>query len=83
MASQSPDEVLAQLQPIFEEALDQPGLKVTFQSSAANTANWDSLAHIDIIESVERRFHVKFGLGELQDLKNVGELVRLLIRKTT
>jgi acyl carrier protein len=81
MSSRTPDEILAELQPIFEEALDEPGLKVTFSSNATNTANWDSLAHIDIIEMAERRFKVKFALGELQDLKQVGDLVDLIIKK--
>jgi len=82
MPAPTQEEILEKLQPIFEEALDEPGLKVTLKSSAANTANWDSLTHIDIIESVERRFDVRFGLGELQDLKDVGDLVRLVIQKT-
>ena len=46
-----------------------------------NTPNWDSLAHIDLIEMVERHFKVKFGLGELQDLKEVGDLVDLILEK--
>jgi acyl carrier protein len=31
---------------------------------------------------VERHFKVKFALGELQDLKEVGDLVALIIEKT-
>jgi len=82
MPDRTPDEILKELQPIFQEALDEPQLKVTLRSNAANTPNWDSLAHIDIIETVERHFGVKFALGELQDLKEVGDLVALLILKT-
>ena len=82
LPSRTPEDVLAELQPIFREALDEPDLKVTFKSNAANTPNWDSLAHIDIIETIQRRFKVKFALGELQDLKEVGDLVRLVIKKT-
>jgi len=82
MPSLSPDEILAQLQPIFQEALDAPDLTITLKSNATNTANWDSLAHIDIIEMVERQFKVRFALGELQELKEVGDLVALIIKKT-
>ena len=81
MPDLTPDSVLADLQPVFREALDDPALNVTRSSSALNTPNWDSLAHIQIIEMVERRFKVRFGLGELQDLKTVGDLVDLTIRK--
>jgi acyl carrier protein len=82
MSSHTPDEILGELQPIFRGALDEPELTVTFESNARNTPNWDSIAHIEIVEMVEHRFHVKFGLGELQDLKDVRDLVNLLIEKT-
>ncbi len=81
MPDVSPDDVLEQLQPIFEEVLDQPELRVTRNSNASNTENWDSLAHIDLMEMVQQRFKVKFALGELQDLKDVGDLVDMIVRK--
>jgi acyl carrier protein len=81
MASLTPDEVLAQLQPIFEEALDEPGITVTRESNAANTPHWDSLAHISIIEMVSQHFKVRFALTELQDLKKVGDLIDLVVAK--
>ena len=77
----SADEILAELQPIFEEALNQPGLVVTANSNATNTKNWDSIAHIELIEMVEMHFKVRFALGELQDLKEVGDLIRLIQAK--
>jgi acyl carrier protein len=78
----APDAVLAQLQPIFQEALNEPGLTVTRASNANNTKNWDSLAHIELIEMVESHFKVRFALGELQDLKEVGDLVDLVVEKS-
>jgi len=81
MAELTPEFVLAELQPIFEEVLDQPGLALTLNSSAWNTSNWDSLAHIDLIEMAERRFTVRFSLAELQGLKRVGDLVDLIVQK--
>jgi acyl carrier protein len=81
MPNLTPDSVLAELQPIFQEALDNPGLTVTRSSSGQNTPGWDSMAHIGIVEMVERRFKVRFGLGELQDLKSVGDLVDLTLKK--
>lgn len=82
MPNIAPEEVLTRLQPIFEEALDQPGLTVKRSSNANNTKNWDSLAHIEIIQMVEIHFKVRFALGELQDLKEVGDLVDLVVKKT-
>ncbi|MGA2534665.1 MAG: acyl carrier protein [Terracidiphilus sp.] len=71
--------VLSELQPIFREALNQEDLIVTRRSSAINTPNWDSLANIELIEMVERHFKVRFGLSELQNFKEVGDLVDLVV----
>ena len=81
MPDVSPDVVLAQLQPIFQEALNEPNLTVTRSSNANNTKNWDSLAHIELIEMVESHFKVRFALGELEELKEVGDLVDFIVAK--
>jgi acyl carrier protein len=81
MPALTPDKVLAALQPIFEEALDEPGITVTRESNAINTPHWDSLSYISIIEMVSHHFKVRFTLAELQDLKNVGDLIDLIVAK--
>ena len=75
------DSVLEQLQPIFQDILDQPDLVITRESNAQNVEDWDSLAHINLVTAVEKHFKVKFALGELQELKNVGEMVDLVHKK--
>jgi acyl carrier protein len=81
MAALTADKVLAELQPIFEEALDEPGITVTRESNATNTLHWDSLSYITIIEMVSHHFNVRFTLAELQDLKKVGDLIDLVVAK--
>jgi acyl carrier protein len=75
------EQILDKLNPLFRDVLDDPSLVITEKSSGLNVPNWDSLSHINIIESVQDEFKVKFALGELQDLKDVGELVRLIQAK--
>lgn len=82
MPSLSSEEILEALQPIFQEALNNPSLRIARSSSALNTPNWDSLTYIEIIEMIELRFKIKFALGELHDLNDVGELVDLIAEKT-
>jgi acyl carrier protein len=74
-------EVLQQLEPMFKQILDQPDLCLTRFSSAMNTLNWDSLAQMEIFEAVERYFRVRFELCELQETKDVGDLVDLIVLK--
>lgn len=73
--------MLGELQPIFQDVLDQPDLVITPQSNARTVEDWDSLAHINLVTAIEKHFKVKFALGELQELKDVGDMVALVQRK--
>ncbi len=75
------DPILQQLQPIFQDVLDQPDLVLTPASNASTVEDWDSLAHVNIVTAVERHFKIRFALGELQELKNVGDMVDLIQKK--
>ena len=75
------DDIIAVLQPIFRDILDQPDLVLTRDSNANNIKDWDSLAHVNLVLSAERHFKIKFALGELQELKNVGDMVDVIRRK--
>lgn len=74
-------DILSELQPIFRDVLDQDDVIITRDSSGENVEGWDSLAHINIVAAVEEHFKIRFALGELQDLKNVGEMVDLIGKK--
>lgn len=82
MTSLTEDSILAGMQPIFEDILDTPDIELSRSSSGHNLPNWDSLAHLEIMETVQRRFKVKFSLVELQKLKTVGDLVDLILEKS-
>ncbi len=75
------DDILARLQPIFRETLGDPRLVITNASSAATVAGWDSLAHINLVSIIEAEFKIRFALGELERLNNVGEMVELMKKK--
>jgi acyl carrier protein len=73
--------ILSQLEPIFRDILDNTRLNLTRESNASNVAGWDSLAHINLVSAIEQQFGISFSLGELQELKNVGEMIDLMERK--
>jgi len=75
------DNILAELQDIFRDILDQPDLVLTRASNAANVEDWDSLAHINLVTSIEKHYKIKFALGELQELKDVGDMIDLIQAK--
>lgn len=77
------DEILAQLNAIIADVLDQPDLKVSPMTTAADVEGWDSFNHINIILAVESRFGIKINTAEIEELHSVGTLVALVERKLT
>jgi acyl carrier protein len=75
------NDLLEQVQETFRDVFDQPDLMITRESNASTVEDWDSLTHVNLVTAVERRYKVKFALGELLDLKNVGDLLDLLNKK--
>jgi acyl carrier protein len=75
-------------QPVFEQVadvirnvLDKPDLAITPDTSAADVAEWDSFNHINITVAIEAAFGIKFKAAEVEELRNVGELVALVEKK--
>ena len=71
-------DILDELQPIFQDIFEDDELLITAESNADTVEGWDSLAHINLIFSIEQEFEIKFALGELEAMKNVGDMVELM-----
>jgi len=71
-------DILEKLQPIFQDIFEDDELLITAESNAATVEDWDSLAHITLIFAIEQEFEIKFALGELEAMKNVGDMVELM-----
>ena len=66
---------------IIRDVLDLPDLALSAATSAENVEAWDSFNHIYIVLAVEAHFGVKFHTTEIEEIRNVGELVDLIDRK--
>jgi acyl carrier protein len=73
-------EVITQLQTIFDAVFLEP-VVLTPAISAKDVPEWDSLMHISLMVSVEKAFNVRFRVGEVENAKNVGEFVNLIIKR--
>ena len=71
-------DILGKLQPIFQDIFEDDELLITAESNADTVEDWDSLAHIVLIFTIEQEFEIKFALGELEAMKNVGDMVELM-----
>ena len=75
------DEVLSNVQDIFRDIFDEKDLIIENGTTSNDIEDWDSLNHIVIISAAEKEFRIKFALGELSTLKDVGSMVDLIIEK--
>ena len=69
------NKVLAEIQDIFRDVLDNEDIILEEATTADDVEDWDSLSHIQLINAIEKRFGVKFTAKEILSWKNVGELV--------
>ena len=77
----SNEDILNQVSKILRNTFDDQEIKIEKATSADDIDEWDSLSHIELISNIESHFKVRFALGELQDLKNVGDMVDLISEK--
>lgn len=74
-------EIYAALNQIFRDVLQNETIVLTAESTADDVEGWDSMNHIFIIVELEKQFCLKFKAAEMEDLKDVGQLVSLLYQK--
>lgn len=67
-----------QLEDVFREVFDDDGIVLTETTTAEDIPGWDSVAHINLMCSIEQAFGVQFSGNELAEFENVGELEQYL-----
>lgn len=74
-------DIYAQLTPIFRDVFDRDDITASAEMTAAEVEEWDSLSHIRLVVAIESVFGIRFGVGELSKLKNVGEMAAAITAK--
>lgn len=73
--------IYEKLNNVFRNVFDDESITVNENTTANDIDEWDSLEHINLVVAVEKEFNVKFNMGEVNSLKNVGEMVELIDSK--
>lgn len=71
-------EIFERLDRVFQDVFDDDTIHVTPKTTADDIEDWDSLEHITLISAVEREFRMKFKMGEISSMKNVGEMASII-----
>jgi acyl carrier protein len=74
---------LNSLQDIIREFFRDPAIKIERNTTAFDIAGWDSMANLKLMFKIEEVFNVKISAGEVILLRNVGDLLDLINKKTS
>lgn len=75
------EEVFERLNKVFREVFDDDTIVVTDTTTADDIEDWDSFEHINLVVAVEEEFSFKIPMGKTVTMKNVGEMVDLILEK--
>jgi acyl carrier protein len=75
------DKLFDSVQEIFRDIFDEENLIIQEKTNSDSIEEWDSLNHINLVSAIEKEFKIKFALGELMALRDVGSMIDLMIEK--
>ncbi len=75
------EQVFAKLTEVFRDVFDDEDIVLSDRTSANDIEDWDSLEHINLIAAVEKAFRMRFTMREVSGMKNVGEMVDILMER--
>ena len=73
------EDVYEKLNGVFRDVFDDEDITVNDATTADDIEDWDSLEHINLVVAVEKCFGIKFTMGEVTGMKNVGEMADMIL----
>ena len=73
------EEVFETLNGVFQDVFDDASITVNDTTTSEDIEDWDSLEHINLIAAVEQEFGMKFSMGQVVTMKNVGEMADIIL----
>lgn len=75
------ESVYEKLNKVFQDVFDDETITVQDSTTAEDIEDWDSLEHINLVVAVEKCFGIKFTMGEVTGMKNVGAMVDIILER--
>ena len=73
------EEAYEKLNSVFRDIFDDEDITLNDATTADDIEDWDSLEHISLVVAVEKCFGIKFTMGEVMGMKNVGEMMDIIL----
>lgn len=75
------EDVFEQLTAVFRDVFDSDDIVLKEDTVSSDIQDWDSLEFINIVVAVMETFKIKFSIEDLKKLKNIGEMVTLILAR--
>ena len=75
------NDILKRLNEVFRDVFDDDDIVVTPKTTADDIEDWDSIEHITLIGAVEDEFGMKFKMGEVSRMNNVGDMLKIIMAR--
>lgn len=73
------EQVYERLNKVFREELDDETIELHDETVASDVDGWDSFEHVNLIVAVEEEFQFKIPMNKVISMKNVGEMVDIIL----
>lgn len=77
------EEAFVRVNQVFRDVFDDESITVTDTTTADDIEDWDSLEHINLILALEEEFGMKFSMGEVTGMENVGAAVDIILERAS
>ena len=75
------EEVLEKVNAVIQDVFDDDSIRVSDETVASDVDGWDSLMHITLIGTSEDEFDIKFAMKYVVGMKNVGQMIDLIMEQ--
>jgi acyl carrier protein len=69
---------IERLQSVFQDVFDDPSIRLTSELSPATYPDWDSVATVRLILSIESEFSIRFTTDQVAGIKSVQNLLAVI-----
>jgi acyl carrier protein len=77
------DEVKPRLNAVFCDVFEDDDIVIFDEMTANDLDEWDSLNHITLLLAVEKEFHFKLKVADVDAIPNVGAMIQFLMERAT
>ncbi|MDO5304455.1 MAG: acyl carrier protein [bacterium] len=72
-------DVYNRLNKVFRDVFDDENINLSDETTAKDIDGWDSFEHINLLVAIEDEFSFKIPMSKVVNLKNVGEIVDIVL----